>query len=563
MMIPKKLIDKATKRLREEQGVVTKPWGQKLTVALAYPNRYGLGMSNLGFQTVYHLLNEFPHVLCERTFLPEDEDLRELERSGAPLFSLESQKPLRDFHCVAFSIPFENDYPHIITLLKLARLPVLSHTRSDYDPLVAGGGITTFLNPEPLAPFFDFFFIGEAEPVLPEVIEVLTSFPPKRRQKTEILGHLSRIEGIYVPQLHAVVYHPNGLIRERKSKVGVSHQIKRRWCESLDLYPTHTRVRTGGSGFEALFTVEVNRGCARGCRFCAASSAYRPSRVRSAEVIQDSISKAAPRGNRIGLLGTAVSDHPHLSSLGDFLLKEDRSFSVSSVRMDRVNGALAHQLKQAGCKSLALAPEAGSERLRQVLGKGISEDEIFGSVEALAGASFATVKLYFMIGLPTEHQQDIEAIVHLVRRLEHHVTKISSGEKRLRRITLSISAFVPKPFTPFQWHPMERTERLKEKLRFIRHAFKRDRHVVVTSELPKWAYIQCLLGRGDRRVAKILLEAESKGSFLKAFEEVDLNPDFFVYRERAQDEVLPWDFIDQGIDRKWLWSEYQEALARS
>ncbi len=546
-----------------EEGVIEKPWGGKLTVALTYPNRYALGMSNLGFQTVYHLLNGFPDVLCERTFLPEEEELEEFERTDTPLFSLESQRPLSEFDCLFFSTSFENDYPNILTLLKLARLPLLAERRSDHEPVIAGGGVTSLLNPEPLASFFDFFFIGEAEPIVPEVIEALRSLPPKKTGKGKILKRLARIEGIYVPSLYTVSYTPNGLISEMEAHGGAPARVTRRWCDSLDLHPTHTRLSSAASSFADLHVVEVNRGCPRGCRFCAAAFVYGPYRTRSLEAVKQSVLLGNEQGKRIGLLGTAVSDYPHLSQLADLLLESQKRFSVGSLRIDRLSEALARKLKEAGCKSIALAPEAASDRLRRVIRKGVSEEDIFEAVETIARVSLSNLKLYFMVGLPAEVREDVEEIPHLVRRLNHHVVKASQGNKHLKRMTLSINAFIPKPFTPFQWHPMERIDRLKEKLRFIRQALRRDRRVVVTAELPKWAYIQCLLSRGDRRVGKILLEAFRWGSFARAFQELDINPDFYVYRLRSADELFPWDFIDHGVDKKSLRSEYERALGES
>lgn len=563
--VPPRILAQASRRLlSHEQGTITKSREHKTTVALAYPNSYYVGMSNLGFQCVYRLINDIPQALCERAFLPEPEEQRELRRTRHPLFSLESSRPLRDFDMVAFSLSFENDYPAILDVLELASIPLARDRRNGTYPLIIAGGVCAFLNPEPLADFIDLFVIGEAEEVLPRLI---TAYHDHREQGTareDMLAELARIEGIYVPSLYEVRYHPSGTIESFAPRGNATPRVRRAVAASLDRYPAQSAVITPLTEFSNMFLLEVSRGCPYACNFCCLGSVYRPVRKRSLASLTAAATRAITANARIGLIGATLSDHPDLTSLCAFILEQGGSFSVTSLRIDLVNEDFIQLLKQSGHQTITLAPETGSERMRRVIHKNLSDQQIFKTLQILAAYRFRHIKLYFLIGLPGETASDIDGISDLTRRIQHHLIKANPRSRHPESITLSINPFIPKPGTPFQWHPFEEVASLQAKLKRIKNSLKKEKKVTVTWDLPKWSYLQCLLSRGDRRVGKILLAAhELGGNFLKAYRQVDVNPDFYVYRERPLDEVLPWDFIEHGVSKEALAEAYKRALSQA
>ncbi|MGB9628774.1 MAG: radical SAM protein, partial [Thermodesulfobacteriota bacterium] len=379
-----RLIQKAKAILEKERGTVLKPWGGRISVCLIYPNSYHVGMSNLGFQILYWLLNAEEDVVCERAFLPEKEDLEEHRRSETPLFSLESQKPLSDFDLLAFSISFENDYLNILSILELGRIPLLSQDRGEGNPLVIGGGVSVFLNPEPLSPFFDLFILGEAEEVIREFLEVFRKWWLKREVgKEDLLRDFSKIEGVYIPKFYRVIYKEDGRIEEMIPEPGLPPKVKRRWIKEINQFPARSVLFTPDTEFKEMVLIEMNRGCPRGCRFCAAYSAYYPFRNRSLSVLESLIQKALLEGRRIGLTGTAVSDHPQLVSLCQTILSKKGKISTSSLRVDAIHPPLIQCLKEAQERTLSIAPEAGSERLRKILGKDYTEEEILRAIDIL------------------------------------------------------------------------------------------------------------------------------------------------------------------------------------
>ena len=554
---PRILAQAAGRLLAREQGTIRKSWEHKTAVALVYPNSYYVGMSNLGFQSVYRLLNGLPEAVCERAFLPERDEQHELRRSRHPLFSLESCRPLRDFDIVAFSLSFENDYPAVLTLLELAGIPLLRSRRNGDVPLIMAGGVCAFLNPEPLAEFIDLFIIGEGEEVLPRLITVFHRHREKGTAREVMLEELTQMEGIYVPALYEVRYHPSGTIESFVPKGNAPARVRRAAPASLDRHPAHSAIITPFTEFSSMFLMEVSRGCPYGCNFCCLGSAYRPVRKRSLESLTATAALGIKANCRIGLIGATLSDHPQITSLCDFILEQGGTFSVTSLRIDLVNEDFIRLLKKSGHQTITLAPETGSERLRKLINKNLSDEQIFKTLEIIAVHRFRHVKLYFLIGLPTETAFDIDCISELTKRMQHHLLKANPRSRYPESITLSINAFIPKPGTPFQWHPFEEIASLQAKLKGIKNSLKKEKKVTVTWDLPKWSYLQCLLSRGDRRVGKILMAAhEMGGSFLKAYRQVDVNPDFYVYRHRSLDEVLPWDFIDHGLSKADLAAAY-------
>jgi radical SAM superfamily enzyme YgiQ (UPF0313 family) len=539
-------------KLDAESGTIHKIWRDRVRVALVYPNHYRVGMANLGFQTVYRLLNAMDHVVCERAFLPDT------AAGHGPVVSLESGARLSDFHCIAFSLSFENDYPNILYLLKKAALPLRSALRGTTLPLVIAGGVAVFLNPEPLAPFFDCFLLGEAETLLPPFFQ---RFDPQQDRLTLLKEMAREVAGVYVPAFYREHYGDDGTLKSFVPVEPVPEKIKRVYAADLENTPTHSTVVTPDSSFDDAFLIEVSRGCHHGCRFCAAGYLYRPPRARPLPLLLDGLRKGAGRTQKIGLVGTAVSDLPDLKALCEEGRKQDLQLSFSSLRADALDDDLVAALRSGRLKTAAIAPETGSERMRRVVNKGLNEEDILSAAEKLVAGGIPNLKLYFMVGLPTEEDADIEAIVAMVKQIKHRFLRSSRGKGHMGTITVSLNSFVPKPFTPFQWAAMDGVAVLKQKIRKVKAGLKKVSNVRVHADVPRWSHLQALFARGDRRVSQMLLLAhENNGNWPQTFKASALNAAFFVHRQRPRSEIFPWDFIDHGIDRSFLWKEYQRAL---
>jgi radical SAM superfamily enzyme YgiQ (UPF0313 family) len=555
-----KLKARLKKLLSQEKGAVVRDWGARWPVALVYPQIYPVAMGNLGFQAIYRLLNDTSGLHCERAFLPSPEDWEEYRRTRTPILSLESQRPLRDFAAVAFSISFEADYPYVLQILEDAGIPLLAAARRPGDPLVLAGGVATFLNPEPLAPLVDAFFLGEGEAGAVPFFQFLAEGEPEQDRHLLLRDLAQTIPGAYVPAGYTPRYQTDGTLAAFEPEPGFPPRVRAPHLAELAPYPTHSHILAPQSEWGEMFLVETGRGCSRGCRFCAAGFVYRPPRERPLEELWTQIEQGLLEKRKVGLVGAAVSDHPEVKELCRKILAAGGDIGISSLRADSADEELFRLLAQGGVRSVALAPEAGSDRLRKVLNKGLSRDDLAQAAVAVSRAGIPQLRLYFMVGLPTETLADIEEIPRLVRHLEHCVVKDSFGKRRLGLITLSISSFVPKPFTPFQWTPFLDVAELKKRLKLVTREFHGVKEVRVHTDLPKWAYVQALLARGDRRVGDILLAAHRHG-WNRAFRESPVNPDFFTLRERHPEELFPWDFIDHGLQKDYLWDEYQRALA--
>ncbi len=557
-----KLASLQRRRLAAETGAVRKDWGGRLSVALVYPNTYALGMSSLGFQVVYRLLNRDDRVAAERVFYPDKPETSLPPVQGKGLLSMESLSPLSRFDLLAFSLSFENDDIHVLRMLDWAGIPLLQADRDASHPFVLAGGIRTMLNPEPLAPFFDAFLLGEAEVVLAPFVTRFRSLLEEGADRRGIAVPLAReIPSLYVPSLYAPHYGPDGTLQRLESlEAGVPKTIR----AGRDLeagVPAVSTIRAPGTAFGAKTLVELGRGCGRSCRFCAAGYVYRPPRFYRPEALTEAVDRALGETPEVGLLSPAVSDTPGIEDLTGHILERGGAFSVSSLRADSLSRVLLEHLKQAGRKTVTIAPEVGTERLRRVINKHLSEEQILEAVRRIASVRDFSLRLYFMIGLPTETREDAAGLVDLVKRIRHHMVRASGGRGTIGRIRLNVSCFVPKPFTPFQWVPMTPTDVLKDRQKQIRRALAGTGGVQVTFDVPRWAYIQALLSLGDRRAGRILLSAHrSGGDWKRAFRRSEVNPDFFVLRPKGLEETLPWDHIDHGIRKEHLAREHRLAL---
>lgn len=534
-----------------------------MTICLAYPHFYPTGMSNLGFQTVYKLINDIPFCLCERVFLPSPEDEVQFRKHAQPLFSMESQKPLHEFDFIAFSTPFENDYPNILKMLELGRIPLHTNQRGGNDPLCLAGGISVTLNPEPLADFIDAFLIGEGEALIPEFFaEMKKSFDRGLTRGNKLRNVQQAVEGVYCPRFYDVRYTDEQTILDiRPQEACFPKKIQRRWMAEINAFSTNQILATNETEFGDMYVTEISRGCRRGCRFCAAGFVYRPVRYRAEETLRSSLEEGLAQGRKIGLLGTAISDHPDLETICRTVLDRGGRLSLSSLRIDRITPKIAALAREAQIDTIALAPEAGSERLRKVIRKNITDQHIFKALECLIDQDILNVRLYFLVGLPTETDDDMDALIRLIKRIRHHTLAYTEGKKTFRRLTLSINQFIPKPQTPFQWHPLEDVQVVNRRIKRITLGLKGEPGVRILHDLPKWNYIQALLSLGDRRVGHILSTVHLlEGNWSQALKAVPLNADFFVYRQKPCTEFLPWDFILAATDRSYLEREYHKAL---
>ena len=536
-----------------ERGVIRKPVTGRLRVALVYPNSYRVGMSSLGFQTVYRLFNDIDWVVCERAFLPTQDGGKKPR-----VLTVESRTPIQDFDIIAFSISYENDAPTVLTILETAGLPLAAAHRGEGLPLVLAGGVLCFLNTEPLAPFVDAFLIGEAEGMLSAFFNAFDS----SQEKKDLLTRLAReVPGVYVPAFYRPRYHADGTLAAMEPTADVPATVKRIMAPDLSCLPTASTILTPDTTFDDTYLIEVSRGCPHGCRFCGAGYVYRPPRFRPLDLLERQVDEGCALTDRIGLVGAAVSDLPGLQELCVKDRGREIHFGFSSLRADALDDTLANALLKSHVKTATIAPDAGSQRMRQVINKGVTEEHVLAATETLVAAGIPNLKIYFMIGLPTETDDDVAAIVDLVKAVKGRFLKSSRGKGHMGEITVSVSSFVPKPFTPFQWVAMDDVRILKGKLKTIKTGLKSIPNVRVHADVPRWAFVQGVLARGDRRVADLLLLAHrNQGNWPKTFKAANVDPLFYAQRERHPDELFPWDFIDNGIDKTFLLREYRKAL---
>lgn len=524
-------VRKARWHLAREQGTVIKDWGGRIPVALIYPNSYYIGMSNLGIHAIYSLLNSYGNVVCERVFWERDSSIQR-----SPL-SLESQRPLSDFAVLAFSITYEVDYLNVVQVIKASGIPLYAADRNEGQPLVIGGGAGIMANPLPLSPFFDCLCIGEAEPILPAILSVLADGIGGERN--QLLKALASLPSIYVPQYYSGV------------------PVVRQWAANLDDFPTATAIITLDTELGGLYLIEVERGCRWDCRFCLVRNCFHPMRYRSIDNLIAQAEQGLNYRKCLGLVGPAVSDYPQIDELVTKLRQMGAELSISSLRIRPLSRIVLRELVKGGAQTIALAPEAGSERLRQVINKGVSNDDVLEAVSKVAELKVKQLKLYFMIGLPSETDEDIEEIISLTLRGKDILDRQQSG----CRLVLSVAPFVPKAGTPFQWLPMAPLPTLKHRLSLLKRGLS-PRGVEVRGESLAWSQVQAVLARGDAELAEVLagVEEVSLSGWRRAVEKCHLDIDYYAHQRWDTSQKLPWTILDSGAKPKKLELELDRAI---
>jgi len=551
--------ERAQETLSKETGYVRKPHGSRLRVALTFPNTYWVGMSNLGFQTVYSLFNAQDDIVCERVFLPPKQELASLLESKTPLVTLESQTPVAEFDVFAFSVSFEWDYVNVLTLMRLAGIPPYAAERSERHPLILIGGAVTFVNPEPLAPFADVIAAGEGEVLVP-------TFERAFREATgraDLLRILSSERGYYVPSFYTPGYAADGSMTGMTATVETaSLPVKKAAVRTTDaLEPPATRIFTPDTEFGSRFLVEVVRGCANLCRFCWAGYNYLPVRSFPADRILELARAARVHSSRAGLVSIALCDHPEIDRILGNLLEMGYMISPASLRLDDLTESIVQTLRASGERSITIAPEAGSDRLRRVINKTVTNDEILDRAELIFANGIENLKLYYMIGLPTETDEDLVAIRDLTLQMRDRMLKYAKPKGHIGRIVGSVNPLIPKPGTAYQWLPMEDPALTERKIKRLRSLMADIDNVYFNIKSERHSYYQALLSLGDRRVAPAIEAAERNGqNWRAAVAESGVDADRYIFRDRSQDVFLPWDIIDGGMKASFFQSEYEKSL---
>ncbi|MBI3947907.1 MAG: radical SAM protein [Armatimonadetes bacterium] len=521
-----------------------------IRACLLYPNTYQVGMSNLGFQTMHRVLNALPGLSCERAFLPDR------ARDDTHCFSLETQTPLAEFDVLGISLSYEMDYPNAARALLLAGIPPLARDRRETHPLVVAGGPCATYNPEPLADLLDACVIGEGEEVMADVAAVLREVSMARgASRGDLLAALAQVPGVYVPSLYAVETGEDGRVVGFQPRAGAPATVARRWVRDLDAHPCASFILTPDTQFGDLFCVEIIRGCGRGCRFCAAGYITRPPRARSRAHILEWVAAALPYRRKVGLVGPSISDYPDLAGLVEDIAGLGGKVSASSLRADMLLSAPVKALAGSGETAITIAPEAGSQRLRHAVNKSLTDEEIYAAVAEALAAGIRRVKLYLMIGLPTETEADVDAIIEMCRRI--------ADTPGVRRVTASVNPFVPKPGTPFQWCAMAEERVLSARLKRVRDGVKDHPKIEVGGESPREAILQAALSRGDRRLAPAILSVARGQSWRAACREQGIALEAHAHREIPTDSLLPWDGRDLGVRRRVLLQELAATRAAS
>ncbi|MFZ5797363.1 MAG: radical SAM protein [Thermodesulfobacteriota bacterium] len=557
--------------LATEKGTIRKKWKGRLPLALIYPNTYSLAVSNLGFQLVYSLLNGRDDLVCERFVYPAADE---------PLRSLESNRPLTDFPLVLGSISFEDDYPRLVALLAAGGLEPVAEARADTvgpgNPLVILGGVAVFMNPEPLASFADLMVIGEAEPVLIDLVHRLEALLTGGGSRRDMIRQVARqVPACYAPSLYSFSFGADGRVLAMEHEPGVPARVRRAVVNKVTA-AAHSQLLSPEAEL-GMFMTELGRGCSRGCRFCAAGFIYRPPRLWSEDAVLGGLADRPAGMARIGLLGMEMAEAGVLDRVADYLAENACLLSFSSLRADRISDRILELLAASRLKSAAIAPDGASERLRRVINKGLDEEDLVRAGTSLVAAGIVNLKLYVMIGLPTETEEDLAKLAALVRRLHGEVLAIGRERGRVSALTLSVNSFVPKPWTPFQYLPFGGLDpevaarcpdekkavlALKEKIKYLRKSLAGLANLRIKVDRPERVLQQAVLARGDRRLAPVLLDMAVRGmSMSSALRRHGLDAWQYAVRPRDKGELLPWEVVDHGITGRYLWQEYCRAMA--
>ena len=556
--------ERALETLAKEVGFVTKPHGNRLRVALAFPNTYWVGMSNLGYQTVYRLFNADPDIVCERFFLPPKQELAAMSAAGAPLLTLESQTPVGEFDVVAFSVSFEWDYVNVLTLLRLAGIPRYAAERTERHPLIVVGGAVTFVNPEPLAPFADAIAAGEGEVLVPGLRRAFSA----AGDRAELLHLLARERGFYVPSFYEPQYAADGslagyaVIGGGDDSSAPAQPVRKAALKTTDaIDPPVTSIFTPDTEFGSRFLVEVVRGCANLCRFCWAGYNYLPVRAFPTDRILALAEAARPHASRCGLVSIALCDHPDIERILSRLHEMRYAISPASLRLDDITEPILRTLRASGERTITIAPETGSDRLRRVINKTVTNDEILERAELIFASGIENLKLYYMIGLPTETDDDLVAIRDLTLQLRDRMLKYAKPRGQIGRIVGSVNPLIPKPGTAYQWMPMADDAVVDRSIKRLRSLTADIDNVFFNIKSERHSYYQALLSLGDRRVAPAIEAAERNGqNWRAAVAETGIDADFYIFRDRSRDQMLPWDIIDGGMKASFFQAEYAKSL---
>src|SRR3984957_532377 len=552
--------ERALEVLSKEIGYVRKPHGDRVRIALAFPNTYWVGMSNLGFQTVYRLFNAQEQIVCERVFLPPKQELAALLAARSPLVTLESQTPVADFDVFAFSVSFEWDYVNILTLLRLAGIPRRAAERDSRHPLIVIGGGVTFVNPEPLAPFADVIAAGEGEALIPAFDRAIG----EASDRDDLLRRLATERGFYIPSFYTPQYASDGTLSGYATVPGAIAPVPVRKAalkttEAVD--PPATSIFTPDTEFGSRFLIEVVRGCANLCRFCWAGYNYLPVRAFPTERILELASTARPYASRVGLVSIALCDHPDIERILARLLEMGYSISPASLRLDDLTESIVRVLHESGERTITLAPETGSDRLRRVINKTVTNDEILDRADLIFASGIENLKLYYMIGLPTETDADLVAIRELTVQLRERMVKHARARGQIGRIIGSVNPLIPKPGTAYQWMPMEDPAIIEKKIKRLRSLTADLDNVYFNIKSERHSYYQALLSLGDRRGAPAIEAAEGRGpQGGRGVAEAGIDGDFYIFRDRSRDAVLPWDIIDGGMKASFFQAEFAKGL---